>query len=58
MVTLGVQSHALSTTSPIHTYSTLLLHLYMVLYQHQNSPDDILNHRLSALPLPTVLADL
>jgi pentatricopeptide repeat protein len=44
--------------SPKPTDPALLLRLCTVLYQHQNSPDDALNSRLSALPLPTAPADL
>jgi pentatricopeptide repeat protein len=53
---------AASTTpfpaSPKPTDPALLLRLCTVLYQHQNSPDDALNSRLSALPLSTAPADL
>ncbi|KAK3125596.1 hypothetical protein QOZ80_7BG0607120 [Eleusine coracana subsp. coracana] len=47
-----------SLAAPKPTDPSLLLRLCTVLYQHQNAPDDALNRRLSALPLPTAPADL
>ncbi|KAK3127612.1 hypothetical protein QOZ80_7AG0575750 [Eleusine coracana subsp. coracana] len=47
-----------SPASPKPTDPALLLRLCTVLYQHQNAPDDALNRRLSALPLPTAPAEL
>ncbi|KAF8664154.1 hypothetical protein HU200_054902 [Digitaria exilis] len=44
--------------APRPTDPALLLRLCTILYQHQQAPDEKLNRRLSALPLPTAPADL